>query len=112
MTEMPTDDLAAEIAAHRACCDGSPKHRKHRPYCWECKDAWPCLVRRLADDRERLRTSMEYFVRYWWEHHQPDERDLEMARKRLDDPDIRAIVEALSGDRAAPSAEPDAGGDA
>jgi hypothetical protein len=52
---MTVDDLAREIAAHRACCDGSPKHRKHRPYCWECKDAWPCLLSRLANERARLR---------------------------------------------------------
>lgn len=46
----------------------------------------------LAEMRER----MGYFVRYWWEQHKPDERDLEMARARLDDPEIKLILAQIA----------------
>lgn len=47
-------DVAAEIAAHRAC--DCAHHVPGGPYatrfCQRCPDSWPCLVQRLAAERD------------------------------------------------------------
>ena len=50
----------------------------------------------LADRVRELEAHLRYFVRYWWEQHQPDERDITMARARLEDPEIHRILTELS----------------
>jgi hypothetical protein len=49
-----TDDLATEITEHL-----SSKCIGHESYCLRCDGPWPCLVRRLADHRDRLRAALE-----------------------------------------------------
>lgn len=51
---------------------------------------------RAEAEYERLYRSMERFVLYWWEQHQPDERDRERARARLNDPEIVKVLDALA----------------
>jgi hypothetical protein len=48
---MATDDLAAEIAAHRACDDSPCPAMPYATFahCVEDSERWPCLVRRLAE---------------------------------------------------------------
>jgi hypothetical protein len=61
---MATDDLAAEIAAHRMC-DASPCPAMPLwtgAHCVVDRQPWPCLVRRLADERERLRAEVDILM--------------------------------------------------
>jgi hypothetical protein len=50
------DPLAAEIAAHRpyTAVTFSGGQGSHQLRCRKCGDEWPCLVRRLADERDAL----------------------------------------------------------
>jgi hypothetical protein len=54
-TAAPPSDLDAEVAAHQSCSCLARQHgRLPWAHCLECEHAWPCLVRRLADEVERL----------------------------------------------------------
>ena len=65
------DHLAAEIAEHRP---SDTWMGMHGPACDVCHDEdWPCLVRRLADERARYRAALEHIASF-------DRKALDMAK--------------------------------
>jgi hypothetical protein len=99
---MVTDDLAAEVAAHQMVDVGTGG------ICIRCKFDWPCLVRRLADDRDRLRAALALTVRSVGVRNVCAFCDELVVRHSMSCP-MRNAEDALSA--LAPAEAPDAGGE-